>query len=241
MRKVRLRVIDIETTGGLPSEVIEIASVDVVVTDEGWKPEPPRSRLFRPIGPITFHAMAIHHLTPDDFDEALSPCSDAGLREFLTTDQRPDFLIAHNASFESQHITASVTDELEWICTVKGAQNAWPGAAGYSNQVLRYWRGIKLDPSFAMPPHRAGPDAWVTAHILIDLLRTASVQDLLGWTQAPRRLDRVPFGRYRGREWTIPTSDYLRWLVSEPDMADDVSARARKELADRDLVPRPVG
>ena len=76
---------------------------------------------------------------------------------------------------------------------------------------------------------------------MIDLLRTASVHDLLGWTQAPRRLDRIPFGRYRGRDWTIPPSDYLRWLVGEPDMADDVLARARKELADRELVPPSVG
>jgi exodeoxyribonuclease X len=239
--EMRLRVIDIETTGGLPSEIIEIAAVDVVVTDEGWKPEPPRSRLFRPIGPITIHAMAIHHLTPDDFDDAVAPCSDARLREFLIANGHPDFLIAHNASFESQHISAAVTEGLEWICTVKSARNAWPDAPGYSNQMLRYWRGMRLDPSLAMPPHRAGPDAWVTAHILIDLLRTASVHDLLGWTQAPRRLDRIPFGRYRGRDWTIPPSDYLRWLVGEPDMADDVLARARKELADRELVPPSVG
>jgi exodeoxyribonuclease X len=234
---MRMRVIDIETTGGSPSEIIEIAAVDVVSADGGWRPTPPRSTLFRPQGPISFHAMAIHHLTSEDFADDLPPCSEGLLKDFVVSNERPDFLIAHNAAFESQHIPATVTDGLEWICTVKGARNAWPDAPGYSNQLLRYWRGLKLDPALAMPPHRAGPDAWVTAHILIDLLRTVSVDDLLGWTQAPRRLDRVPFGRYRGRDWTIPPSDYLRWLVSEADMPEDVSARARKELADRELTP----
>lgn len=232
---MRLRVIDIETTGGSPSEIIEIAAVDVVDTSGGWRAEAPHSRLFRPAGQISFHAMAIHHLTPEDFDDDLPSCSEGLLNDFVLSNHRPDFLIAHNSAFESQHIPAAVTDGLEWICTVKGARNAWPDAPGYSNQVLRYWRGLKLAPSLAMPPHRAGPDAWVTAHILIDLLRTVSVHDLIGWTHAPRRLDRVPFGRYRGQEWTIPPNDYLRWLVGEPDMSDDVLARARKELADREL------
>lgn len=238
---MRLRVIDIETTGGLPSEIIEIAAVDVVMSDEGWSAEPPRSSLFRPEGEISFHAMAIHHLTPEHLGADLPSCSDGLLHEFVVSNHRPDFLVAHNADFESQHIPAVVTDGLEWICTVKGARNAWPEAPGYSNQVLRYWRGLKLDPALAMPPHRAGPDAWVTAHILIDLLRTASVYDLIRWTQVPRRLDCVPFGRYRGRDWTALPNDYLRWLVGEPDMSEDVLARARKELADRELVPPAVG
>lgn len=231
---MRLRVIDIETTGASPSEIIEIATVDVLRTNEGWAVEPPRSRLFRPNGEISFHAMAVHHLTPGDFAADLASCSDALLGGFVLADDPPDFLVAHNAAFESQHISTAVTNGVEWICTVKAARNVWPDAPGYSNQVLRYWRGLRLAPSLAMPPHRAGPDAWVTAHILLDLLRTASVDDLVALTKAPRRLDRVPFGRYRGQEWMTPPSDYLRWLVAEPDMAEDVIARARKELADRE-------
>jgi len=36
--------------------------------------------------------------------------------------------------------------------------------------VLRYWRNLVLDPALAMPPHRAGPDAYVTACLLAELL-----------------------------------------------------------------------
>jgi exodeoxyribonuclease X len=230
---MRLRVIDIETSGGKPSEIIEIAAVDVVATGEGWIAEPPRSMLLRPREPISFHAMAIHHLTPDHFEADAPPCCDATLETFILSDGHPDALVAHNASFESQHITTGVTRDLHWICTLKAARKAWPDAPGYSNQVLRYWRGLNLDPVLAMPPHRAGPDAWVTAHILIDLLRTASVEDLLAWSRAPRQLDRIPFGRYRGRDWADAPSDYLSWLVGERDMAEDVVIRAREELAER--------
>lgn len=230
---MRLRVIDIETSGGSPSEIIEIAAVDVVQTDGRWRAEPPRSRLFRPNGAITFHAMAIHHLTPPDFDPGLPCCDDRQLIDFLERGGPADHLVAHNVAFESAHIGASVTDDTRWICTVKGARHAWPDAPGHSNQVLRYWRGLDLDPALAMPPHRAAPDAWVTAHILIDLLQSCSVAELADATHAPRRLDRIPFGRYRGKDWSLAPVDYLRWLISEREMAADVVARAETELAER--------
>ncbi len=43
------------------------------------------------------------------------------------------------------------------------AMHVWPDAPRHSNQVLRYWRNLVLDNALAMLPHRAGPDAWVTA------------------------------------------------------------------------------
>lgn len=236
---MRLRVIDIETSGGSPSEIIEIAAVDVVQTDGMWRSEAPRSRLFRPNGAITFHAMAIHHLTPSHFDPGLPCCDDRQLIAFLNEGEPVDYLVAHNVAFESAHIRVSVTGETRWICTVKGARHAWPDAPGHSNQVLRYWRGFDLDPALAMPPHRAAPDAWVTAHILIDLLRSCSVVELADATHAPRLLDKIPFGRYRGEDWSLAPADYLRWLISEPDMAADVVTRAKTELAGRPT-PAPV-
>ena len=66
---MRLRVVDLETTGGDRSaEIIEVGVVDVVREgDHAWRALPPVSKLFRPRGEISFHAMAVHHLTPEDF------------------------------------------------------------------------------------------------------------------------------------------------------------------------------
>jgi exodeoxyribonuclease X len=156
---MRLRVIDIETSGGNPSEIVEIAAVDVVESGDGWTAEPSRSTLFRPRDPIWFHAMAIRHLTPEHLEgEAWSP-SITGLGKFIWRHGRPDALVAHDISFERQYITADATCDLPWICTLKAARNAWPEAPGHSNQVLRYWRGLNHDPALAIPPHRAAPDA----------------------------------------------------------------------------------
>jgi exodeoxyribonuclease X len=229
---MRLRVVDLETTGGdRTAEIIEVGIVDVVRDPEGWRALSPVSRLFRPRGEISVHAMAVHHLTPEHFCEADPHCDEYALRELFC--EPADVMVAHNAQFERAFIADTATGGLPWICTARSARAAWPHAPSHSNQVLRYWRGLRLDPRLAQPAHRAGPDAWVTAHILIDLLAEADVDQLIAWTREPRRLDRIPFGKHRGKPWAEPPDDYLRWMLAQSDMDPSVVAAARQELERR--------
>ena len=226
---MRLRVVDLETTGGNPtSEIIEVGIVDVVRDGEGWKALPPVSRLFRPRGEISFHAMAVHHLTPDHFCADDPHCDEYALREMFA--EPADVMVAHSARFERSFIADTATGGLPWICTVRSAKQAWPEAPGHSNQVLRYWRGFRLDPAVADPAHRAGPDAWVTAHILMDLLKEASVDQMIAWTAEPRALSIVPFGKHRRKPWADVPADYLQWMAAQTDMDVDAVTAARNEL-----------
>lgn len=230
LRRMRLRVVDLETSGGdRTSEILEVGIVDVVADGAGWVARPPVTKLFRPRGEISFHAMAVHHLTPAHFCDDDPHCDEYRLRE-LFLGQPADVMVAHSAKFERGFIADTAHGGLPWICTVRASKNAWPEAPGHSNQVLRYWRGLELDPALANPAHRAGPDAWVTAHLLIDLLQTASVEQMIGWTNEPRKLDRIPFGKHRGKPWAEPPEDYLRWMAGQGDMDADVVAAARQEL-----------
>jgi len=97
--------------------------------------------------------------------------------------------------------------------------------------MLRYWRNLQLAPELAMPAHRAAPDAWVTAHILIDLLKEASVERLMEWNDDARSLERMPFGKHRGKAWPEVPTDYLQWLLDQSEMSDEVRNRASAELA----------
>ncbi|HST91520.1 MAG TPA: DNA polymerase III subunit epsilon, partial [Brevundimonas sp.] len=193
---------------------------------------PPVTRLFRPRREISFHAMAVHHLTPAHFCDDDPHCDEFLLREMFLA-ERADVMVAHSARFERSFIADTATGGLPWICTVRSAKAVWPQAPGHSNQVLRYWRGLALDPAMANPAHRAGPDAWVTAHLLIDLLKEATVEQMLAWTSEPRRLDRIPFGKHRGKPWSEPPEDYLRWMAAQADMDGDAVSAARQELERR--------
>lgn len=223
----RLRVIDYETTGvpeDAGAEVIELAYVDVdpvtlSITDR-WQ------SFAKPVGPIPPQVKAVHHILEEDV--AGAPAIQE-LWPILFQGCGPhDILVAHNASFE-QHFHKG--DGRAWIDTYKCALVVWPDAPAYSNQVLRYW--LKLDCStgfdraVAMPPHRALPDAYVTAHVLIRLLQESTIEEMVGISAAPVLLRRIGFGKHRGLLFSEAPADYLRWIVDKAEFDADVTATAR--------------
>jgi exodeoxyribonuclease X len=180
--------------------------------------------------------MAVHHITEDDFNADTPVCTDYCLMIPLRPRSTPNALIAHNYAFERLFIPARITKGLPWICTYKVALRAWPDAPRHTNQVLRYWRRITLDRTFAMPPHRAGPDAWVTAHLFIELKKTVSVDDMILWTSQPTKYATVPFGKYRGRPWQEVPFDYLDWIIRQGEMDEGITFLSPRRVAKTAIV-----
>ncbi len=235
---MRLRVIDIETTGEAPpAEIIEFGRVDVVRAGDAWVVERPMARLYRPLGVIPPETMAVHHITTADFTPDTPVCTPERLRQAIQGGERPDVLVAHNCAFERMFLDTALPVSLPWICTYKVALQVWPGAPRHSNQVLRYWRDLKLDPALAMPPHRAGPDAYVTAHLLTGLLGSAGVEQMVQWTREPKRLPTLPFGKHRGLPWPEAPLDYLQWMARQTDMDADAVWCAQQEVGRRTVSP----
>ena len=231
---MRLRVIDLETTGfEPPAEIIEFGFTDVMSETAGVSVGQPTAWLYRPLNGIPPETKAVHHLTESDFGPSTFPCTTKALHGAVWFGEPPDVLVAHNCAFERKFVPAAVTGTLPWICTYKVALHLWPEAPGHSNQILRYWRGLELDPALAMPPHRAGPDAWVSAHLLCEMLRLASVDQMIAWTNEPRPMPKIMFGKHKGTEWSAVPTDYLQWMSRQEDMDPDVLWHAGRELGRR--------
>ena len=181
---MRLRVIDLETSGAHPrrSEIIELGCVDVTLEGDTWRVGATKSWLFRPRAPLTPETQAVHHLMEEDFEDVSESVSDDRLKERVLGAPRPDMLVAHHIRFERHFLPDSVTEGLPWLCTLRIAQKLWPQAPRHSNQVLRYWLTLPLERDRAAPAHRAGPDAYVTAHILLRALEQHTPQKLLELT-----------------------------------------------------------
>lgn len=218
-----VRVLDFETCGLTPEAagVVEVGWVDVRIEGDGVRIDSfPGALLINPGRPIPVEARAVHHI---------SDAMVRGERSFeqvlplLTADV--DVFGAHNAKFEQQFFTT----DLPWICTLKVARVLWPECPNHSNQCLRYWLGLDLDPVHAMPPHRAGPDAYVTAAILWRALDEASIDDMLQWSREPSLLPRVPFGKHKGANWDAVPTDYLQWILKQ-NMDEDVLHTAKHHL-----------
>lgn len=75
--------------------------------------------------------------------------------------------------------------------------------------------------------HRAGPDAYVTAFLLLELLKRSTFDQLVKWSAEPALLPKCHFGKHRGQKWSEVPVDYLSWILRQADMDDDVKHTAR--------------
>jgi exodeoxyribonuclease X len=84
------------------------------------------------------------------------------------------------------------------------------------------------------PAHRAGPDAYVTAHILLALFDAgATGRDMIAWTKEPKLLPTCPIGKFRGKPWPEVEGGFLGWMMRQPDMDPDLKWNADREIARR--------
>lgn len=224
-----IRVIDYETTGtdeDPDAEIIECGSYDLQLVNDAWLISRPINFMVRPQRPIPPEARAVHHIS--DADVADAPMLRDVIDDFL---DGVEICAAHNARFE-EHFTPH--KGLHWICTYKAARVVWPDAPSHSNQGLRYWLGLDdaedFDAGLSMPPHRATPDAYVTAHLLRRLLAERTVEELLLYSQYPAVLKVMNFGKHKGMLFSDAPTDYLEWIRDKSDMNEDTKFTARREL-----------
>lgn len=227
---MKIRVVDFETSDMVkkdrPVELVEVGWTDF---DEYWQISRPQSLLVNPGMPISAEARGVHHLSNEDVAGGLSPdAARARLRDGM---EPGDMFAAHNAAFERELFSG---EPFLWICTMICAKHLLPDAPGYGNQTLRYHLGVDSDfewPELAMPPHRAGPDTYVTAHILSRLTFIAGPAKLIELTNTPVLLKTVTFGKYEGQLWSDMDRGYLEWILDpKREFKQEVTDTARHWL-----------
>lgn len=228
-----IRVIDFETTGIEPpaAQVCEVATCDFDV-DERYVYSP-RNWLCG-VDTMPPEVRAVHHIS-------LAECEGWGKFDPATMFDgsrnacvKADAIAAHNAEFETKFFDSPVPV----ICTYKSALRVWPDAPSHSNGALRYWLEdagkIKPDHVMTQPAHRAGPDAYVTAHILMALFDAgATGKQMVAWTKEPRLLPKCPLGKFRGKSWSEVEEGFLGWMLRQPTMEADLKWNAQREIARR--------
>jgi exodeoxyribonuclease X len=223
-------VIDTETTGTdhEKDKVVEIGAVRVKTKGKRPKVADTFSTLVNPLMPMPPYARGVHHISDEDLKDApLFPDAIELLRDFCGKDKF--VTAAHSASFDSGFFPK----KSKWICTLRCARHLYPDLESHTNQALRYalpdvndWIE-KAGPEMAHPPHRALPDAWVTAHLVRRMLEDGkTAEELLALTEAPILLKTMRFGKHRGEKFENMPPDYLSWLCRQQDMDPDVKHTA---------------
>ena len=141
---------------------------------------------------------------------------------------------AHNSSFETKFVSSPIP----LICTYKAALRVWPNAPSRSNGALSYWledQGkIAPDHIRTQPAHLAGPDAYVTAHILKALFAAGHTgREMVAGTFDPAVLPTCPIGKFRGKPWSEVEDGFLGWMMRQPSMEEDLKWNAAREIERR--------
>lgn len=224
-------VVDLETTGLAPpeGEVCEIGFVKLYADSDI---SVGRTMLVKPTRPIPPEASAIHHIT--DEDVARTGVSWEKAAQWLMG-EAPIYLAAHNARFDRQWLTPAITGDVRWVDTYKAALRLWPEAPSHSNQALRYWKRPQgWNDLQAMPAHSAAPDAYITACLLREMLKSASLDDLVEWSKVPALLPRCTIGDWRGKPWPEVDIGFLRWVMNKRRDDEDLIFSVQAELDRRE-------
>ncbi len=213
-------VVDTETTGLTPPKdrTVEIGAVLLKngQIEDTWE------SLINPDIPIPPEASAIHHLTDDDV--AKSPSIESISGELTNFAKNASVIAAHNSKFDQSFLPTMFSQP--WLCTCRLARQVWPKAPAHGNQVLRYW--LKLDVKLnGMSPHRALPDAIITANILgiaiEEYLKNGGKDDrkaFMDYINSPITVQTMPFGMHYGKPLSEVPKDYLRWALENATAAD---------------------
>lgn len=222
------RVFDFETTGFPPNAgVMEVGWTDLRWEGNSMEVGATISHVTNPGIPCEIGARAVHHISDSEIRDAPHPAKI--IEEML---HGADFFAAHNIRFE----LGFVKIDKPTICTFRCARLLLPEAKGYKNQELRYYLDLDLPLDRCDPPHRAGPDSFVTAHVLRQLLiRSAKqggafVDRLVQITNEKQLLTHFTFGKYKGQTFQqVAKSNpgYLEWILQQERGEEDVKYTAK--------------
>lgn len=247
---IKFQVIDTETTGlGDDAQVVELGVTcvydacpypddyeyvfnDNVLSFEGA----PRglyigftdSYFVKPTVPVEIEALATHHITPDLYEEAGSWDEVLKLSQIGEIKPTlPDVLVAHNADYDKRFFTSI---DKPWICTFRCAYELIRDAPSHKNGVLRYFLNLPVEKARCEPAHRAGPDTYVTAHILAHLLTLAPVDELIAISSRPRYLRKLGFGEHADKPIEDVPSSYFSWMRSKDTFAINSETGKRERV-----------
>lgn len=247
MNKEKILYFDTETTDTQSKDLLQLA----ILTDN---PDIYLNMYFKPIQEITFGAMSIHNITPEDvedcdtFEQAKLPKEGIdpeykgdSLKEYLQFLADKYIWVAHNVDFDVEVLEKKSIKILNKICTLKLSRNALTTTDGkdlesYRLQYLRYYLGLYKTEN---KEHIKAHDALSDVYFLKDLFKylkdntKLSIENMMMITKQPQVMREMTFGKYMGKTFEeIERTDreYLEWLVESMSDKPDLQWNAKLAL-----------
>lgn len=220
-------ILDTETHT-LNGQPIEIAYAPIQISDH--KITLDKSKLFDQLysvdEPISFAAMAVHHILEADIKD----------QPHYTSFKLPEdtvYIIGHNIDYDIRALEKCGVDStnIKAICTLALARCVWPDAEAHNISALIYMisKGSEKAREMIRKAHRADMDIILTANILMHIvhhLKINSMEELYEASEDARIPRSINFGKHRGTAISELPADYVQWLLRQ----DDLDPYLRKAL-----------
>lgn len=179
---------------------------------------------FKPPLPISFEAMATHHITEKMVADA-TPFADSPVKGEMQAFLDNCIMVAHNAIFDKEMLEREGLTVPRYICTLKVVQALFDEPS-YKLQVLRYKYNLDIEAT----AHDALGDVLVLEKLFSGLVNgfygtpyfKDPIAEMLEITQRPVLLRRIGFGKHKGTAFSDIPKDYLAWLAKQPENDPDL-------------------
>ena len=235
-------ILDTETTGAEEKDrVCQLAYLVASPQLVGTTIEEVHDELCKPPLPISFGAMAVHHITNEKV-QAKPPCPETpGFRRLQELNDPENVLVIQNAPFDLPMLEKEgFVSRMRLVDTLRCLRHLYPDAEAHGLQYMRYFLGLYRNETaeakkhgIKIAAHDALGDVLVLKLLLDYLLADHTVEELVELTARPITYKTFRFGKYKGEEiLEVARKDpgYIEWMLREREGEEPLDPDMRQTL-----------
>ena len=249
---MKIILLDTETTGMFEKD--RICQLSYLVLDEEFEVEEVHNELCIPPLPISYEAMAIHHITPEMLEGKLSCVQTKAYKRLLELNTSHNLLVIQNAAFDLSMLSKEgFTNEMNLIDTFRILRAYYPqDGTSFSLQYKRYQWGLYREEEalakklgITIKAHDALGDVIVLKHLFERLCEEHSMPKMILLCSEPIILSHIPYGKNKGKKFVdVAKSDRqdLHYMLNANGLDADVKASILHALeATKESVTLTIG
>lgn len=226
-------ILDTETTGREPPEVIELA-YNVLDPLNDWRFDHSNLYRFKPVHGSCLGALATHHILDSELEDE-PPSLQAGTR----LPEGTTYIIGHNIDYDWK---ALGQPPVKRICTLAMSRHLWPDLDSHrlGSMVYHLWpheakEMLTVPANGGFGLHSAQFDTDLCTSIFHKILeqvtpQLTTPQQVWEFSERARIPTVISFGKHRGTRIADLPLDYKTWMLRQADMDPYVLQAVRESI-----------
>ena len=249
---MKIIILDTETTGMLEKD--RICQLSYLVLNEEFEIEEVHNDLCMPPLPISFEAMAIHHITPEMLEGEPSCIQTKAYKRLLELNSPANLMVIQNAAFDLGMLSKEgFSLQMNLIDTFRVLRAYYPlDGTSFSLQYKRHqWglyreeEGLAKKLGITIKAHDALGDVIVLKHLFERLCEEHSMPKMILLCSEPIVLSHIPYGKNKGKKFVeIAKTDRqdLHYMLNANGLDADAKASILHALeATKESVTLTIG